>query len=129
MKKKLPTGVTLLTTRFEKPDKNHSFIQETSGETILFFVLKSGYVDLTTPTQPTSNCSHSIIETPAFVHPIIPHLLRMIKRLSTYDFTWIRTINTEWDSQQSISDNKQITMMACIFHYNVPRQELYWSLP
>ena len=40
----LPTKSELLSTSFGKPDSNHSFTQEACCETILFLVLKSGYL-------------------------------------------------------------------------------------
>ena len=70
----LPSAIDLMKTKFGKPDKDHSFTQEASGETILFFVLKSGYLN-----------HNDVIK----VHPLIPHLILMMRRLSTYNFTWI----------------------------------------
>ena len=42
-----------------------------------------------------------------------------MRRLSTYYFTWIRTINTNWAKQKSIKYEKWIKMSTCLFHYNM----------
>ena len=101
---KLPSAVELLQTKFGKPDGNHSFTQEACGETILFFLLKSGYV------------AHDDLIP---IHPLVPHLIKMMSRLSTYNFTWIRTIDKDWASQKVIASEKRIAMMACLLHYNM----------
>ena len=103
-KQSLPSAIDLIKTKFGKPDENHSFTQEASGETILFFILKSGYLN------------HSDV---IKVHPLIPHLILMMRRLSTYDFTWIRSIDRDWASQTAIANEKRIAMMACLLHYNM----------
>ena len=42
----------------------------------------------------------------------------MISALATYDFRWLRKIDTNWSSQTSISPRKIRAMTAALFHYN-----------
>ena len=74
-KLELPTASDLMKTEFGRPDKNHSFTQEACGETILFFVFKSEYLDTTS------------ILTLYATNPLISHMTRMIDTLLRYNFT------------------------------------------
>ena len=47
------------------------------------------------------------------------HLDTMRLRLQNYDFTWIRSMDTNWQSQQQISNEKVMAMTAALFHYNL----------
>ena len=64
-KSSLPTPSDLLRTPFGKLDANHSFTQEASGETILFHVLKPGYLNPSHQGTRNKLCS---------VHPLVLHL-------------------------------------------------------
>ena len=114
----LPTKSELLSTSFGKPDSNHSFTQEACCETALFLILKSGY--LIPGPMPKR---HTWIEAHETwlnnIHPLILHLSRMIHSLEAYDFRWIRSINRDWASQTTISLDKRLAMMACLFHFNM----------
>ena len=79
----LPSAVDLIKTNVGNPDEDHPFTQEAYGETIIFFLLKLGYVN-----------HDDLIP----VHPLIPHLILVMRRLSTYDFIWIRSIDRDWAS-------------------------------
>ena len=102
----LPTKL-MYKQEYGKPDSSHSFTQEACGETILHFVLKSGYL-----TEEEKNMVHTC-------HPLVSHLDIMRAQLSSYDFTWIRSIDTSYATQTKISKEKSRAMMACLFHYNL----------
>ena len=103
----LPTKLMLYKQEFGKPDSSHSFTQEACGETILHFVLKSGYL-----TEEEKAIVHTC-------HPLVSHLDIMRAQLSNYDFTWIRSIDTSYATQKRISKEKSRAMMACLFYYNL----------
>ena len=103
----LPSPLELYRQEFGKPDSSHSFTQEACGETILHFVLKSGFIgdDDTTSVRAT--------------HPLVKHLDVMRIQLSNYNFTHIRNIDTNWSHQKAISKDRSRAMMACLLHYNL----------
>ena len=103
----LPTAAQLLCKGFSKPDIRRSFTQEACGETILFSVLKSGYLD------------HDDLVNLYQTNPLIPHMARMMDALQDYDFRWIQNIDKEWASRTSIRPNKVKAMLACLMHYNL----------
>ena len=70
----LETPTKLRTTDFDRPGRNHSVTQEACGETISFFLIKSGYLD--------KQSVHVLYET----HLLVPHMARMMDTLSHYDF-------------------------------------------
>lgn len=106
-KRLLPSRSTLYREEFGKPDTSHSFTQEACGETILHFVLKSGYLH-----EDDITIVHK-------VHPLVAHLDNMRIKLADYDFTSIRNINKDWAKQKKISKLKARQMLACLFHYDL----------
>ena len=106
-KSQLKTLTELRLTKFGRPDKDHSVTQEACAETILFFIIKSGYLDI--------QATNALYNT----NPLIPHMARMIDTLSHYDFRWIQQTDTNWATQSSLSASRRKAMMACLFHYNL----------
>jgi hypothetical protein len=107
-KKDLPTKVQLYRQEFGRPSVNHSFTQEASVDTCLYFVLKSKFLSETDK----SNLFEA-------TNPLVQHLDTMRQKLTRYDFQWIREPNPHWSSQVNIAHNKVMAMMACLFHYDM----------
>ena len=103
----LPSQAELYLDGFGRPDTSHSFTQEACGETTLFFVLKSGFLD-----EDSKRNIHS-------AHALLAHFDKMRSVLSSYDFTWIHNTNEGWSSQQEIPIEKSWAMMSCLLHYNL----------
>lgn len=102
----LPTKLELYRHKFGQPTKHLSFTQEACGETILHFVLKSGFL--------THDETNQVHET----HPLVRHLDVMRHQLTNYDFRWIRDIDENWNAQLHIKKEKSRAMMACLMHYD-----------
>ena len=92
---------------FGKKSKLHSFTQEGSFHTTLFFLYKSKYL---TPTD------HSVL---AKTNPLFDHLHCTMHRLAHYDFTWLRNTNPDWETQTHIDPVKKKAFLACLMHYNM----------
>ena len=107
-KSDLPTPAQLCRQGFGRPDANHSFTQQACADTILFHVLKSGFLG---PEDRTALFENT--------NPLTSHLDTVRLRLQNYDFTWIRSTDTNWQSQQQISNEKVMAMTAALFHYNL----------
>lgn len=52
------------------------------------------------------------------IHPLIHHMYNMIPLLSSYDFTWIRQIDTSWAAQTALRPDKIKAYTAALYHYN-----------
>ena len=70
----LESPTKLRTTKFGRPDKEHSVTQEACAKTILFFIIKSDYLD--------DQSIHALYAT----NPLIPYMARMTDTLSRYNF-------------------------------------------
>lgn len=106
-KQALPTRAQLHRNKFGRPSRHHSFTQEASMETCLFPILTSGYLDFITF---ASLCS---------THALIPHLVKMIIKCYSYDFTWIADEDPHWKQQTTVPQSHSIAIMAALFHYRM----------
>ena len=107
-KQTLPHPAALAKGPFGRPDKNRAWKTESCFDTTVFLFLKYG----------TSYLSDESLMNLLRAHPLIEHLHTMISALATYDFRWLRKIDTNWSSQTSISPRKIRAMTAALFHYN-----------
>lgn len=98
---------TLHTTSFGKLDSQHSFLVEPGLDTCLYQVLCSGFLDRTT------------LISPCTTHPLILYLASAIVHTRFYDFHWSCTYDQDWQHQTHILPIKQVTLMACLLHYNL----------
>lgn len=103
----VPTRHELWRSPFGRPDKNHSFTQESCLETTLVLVLRSGFAD---PTDLITICE---------LHPLINHLTTNMATLSTYNFTWVRDYNPNWEKQKQIDPDRQLAFTAGLLHFNL----------
>ena len=106
-KLEIDTAAKLRRGKFGPPSRDHSVTQEACMETVLLHILKSEYLDET-----STQALHA-------TNPLVPHLARINKALSNYDFRWLRDTDHEWASQESIPEERQKAMMACLLHYNL----------
>ena len=106
-KSDLPTARALRRIGFGKTSKLHSFTQEGSFHTSLFFLYKSAFL-----------CTKDISAL-ASTNPLFDHLYSTILRLATYDFTWLRNTNPNWETQTHIDPVKKMAFLACLMHYNM----------
>lgn len=104
--KEPPTPTELRTTGFGQTSINHSFNQEASFETTLLCIVKSGFLD--------EESKKELGET----HPLIEHLIKMIKELAAVDFSSLRTYNTEWATQKETPKERVRLLLACLLHYD-----------
>jgi hypothetical protein len=102
----LPSKVSLLTA-FGRQDTLHSFTQEALFKTILFHLLRSGYLSVTDTVY--------LLDT----HPLVFHLSTSYISLRRYDFRFLQQYDPEWASQAVIPCAKQSAMLACLFHYDL----------
>ena len=89
-KQSLPSKFDLRRQSFGREDSNHSFTQSACFETIMFHVLKSGFLD----TQSKTCLSDS--------HKLIHHMDQVITKCATYDFSWLRCYDKTYATQQNI---------------------------
>ena len=107
-KQKLPTRSELHREgRFGRPSKNHSFTQEGCFETCLFPLLTSGYLNFY---DFMCLCG---------THILIPHMVKMIIKCHTYDFTWITYEDPFWKQQTIVPQSHAMAMLAALFFYRM----------
>ena len=106
-KLEVDTAAKLRRGKFGPPSRDHSVTQEACMETVLLHILKSEYLN--------EDSTRALHET----NPLVPHLAHVTKALSNYDFRWLRDTDQEWASQESIPEERQKAMMACLLHYNL----------
>ena len=106
-KSKLPAAAKLLTTKFGRPNSDHSATQEACGETTLLPLMKSQYLD--------KQSKQALYAS----YPLVVHMAQVSKALLSYDFICLKSTNTAWASQTAIPEMRQKTIMACLFHYNL----------
>ena len=106
-KESLPTPARLRCSGFGRPDRDHSATQTACGETVIFFLLKSGCLD---EQSTAALCS---------TNPLVHHMRRSMIALEDYDFTWIRQYNNNWQSQSEIPPESKKAALACLYHYGM----------
>ena len=105
----LPTPAELMSEGFGQPSKDHSFTQEASGETILFFVMKKGAAYMSK--NDVTNLKSS--------HPLVEHLYDMILEYKNVDFSTLRDYDLDYASQTEIPGDRIKMFMACLFHFDL----------
>ena len=106
-KQALPTRSKLRLTRFGRPSKNHSFTQEAAFETCLIPLLLSGYL------------AYYDFASLCATHALIPHLVRMIVKCHSYNFTWIAAEDPFWKQQTTVPQSHAMATLAALFHYRM----------
>ena len=107
-KTSLPTRSSLHSRkRFGHPSKDHSNTQEAAFETCLFPILTSGFLDF------YSFCSL------CSTHILVIHLITMIIKCHSYDFTWIAYEDPFWKRQTTVPQSHAFAMLAALFHYRM----------
>ena len=54
------------------------------------------------------------------MHPLINHLQQMMHKYANYDFSWLRSYNSqEYANQAFINKNKMKAFVSCLFHYDM----------
>jgi len=107
-KASLPTRSSLHSIkRFGRPKKDHSNTQKAAFETCLFPILTSGFLDFY-----SFCCLYS-------THILVIHLVTMIIKCHSYDFTWIAYEDPFWKRQTSIPQSHAFAMLAALFHYKM----------
>jgi len=105
----IPSVNELLKTEFGRPNKDHSFTQEASFETIVFQVMKRGYEYLDEASKMTLKAAH----------PLLDHMRTMIQYYSTIDFTSLREYDPNYATQKEIPRDRVKRFMACLFHFDL----------
>ena len=116
-KRSIPTRASLHSKkRFGRPSKDHSNTQEAAFETCLFPILTSGFLDF------YSFCRLCT------THVLVLHLVTMIIKCHSYDFTWIAYEDPFWKRQTSVPQSHAFAMLSALFHYRMhPPCDQTWS--
>jgi hypothetical protein len=97
----------LLATPFGKPSVNHSFTQTAAFDTVIFYVLKSSFLD-----RASLNALYE-------AHEIYKALATTMDEVKEIDFRPLAKYDPNWESQEFIPIKKKQRFTACLFHYGL----------